>query len=142
MATSTRFAVAVHALVAMAVNEGRPLPSEQLAGSASTNPSVVRRILMSLHAAGITRAQLGVGGGALLARPASEVTLLDVFRAVEPGGLVATHRTPPSETCTVGRHILPALGAVTCRAERAFEAELAAATIADVAAEVRRAATA
>ncbi|MGA0607248.1 Rrf2 family transcriptional regulator [Phenylobacterium sp. VNQ135] len=35
---------------------------------------------------GLTRSQMGAGGGALLARPADRITLLDVLRAVGLSG--------------------------------------------------------
>lgn len=136
MPTSSRFAVAVHVLVSLARADGRPLRSEELANSVDTHPSVIRRLLMSLAQAGITGAQLGAGGGALLVRPAGEVTLHDVYAAVEAAALVALHRVAPNERCPVGAHILPALRAVAARAEAAFAAELAAVTVADVVAAV------
>ncbi len=134
--TSTRFAVAVHALAALAVNEGRAVRSEDIAGSASTNPAVIRRIMSALAEAGLTKGQLGQGGGALLARPAGAITLLDVYRAVEEAELFALHRSPPAEACLVGRHIQPVLRPVTERARDALERELARTTVADVAREI------
>lgn len=137
MPTSTRFAVASHILAALAMREGEPLRSDLLAQSASTNAAVVRRILGQLGAAGLTRSQLGTGGGALLARPPADITLLDVYRAVEEAQLFAVHRTEPDPACVVGCHILPALRARMDAAQGALEAELGASTIADVVADIR-----
>src|SRR5258708_39480165 len=81
MPTSSRFAVAVHVLTALAVGDGTPMRSEDLAFSASTSPVVIRGLLSRLSEAGVTRSQLGAGGGAMLARPAGEIRLLDVFWA-------------------------------------------------------------
>jgi Rrf2 family protein len=136
MPTSTRFAVAVHALTALVANEGHPVPSEQIAGSVNTNATVVRRILASLANAGLTTSQLGLGGGALLARRATDITLLDVYLAVEDPNVIATHRSTPDATCVVGRHILEVLTPHIGRAERALQAELARVTLADIAGEV------
>lgn len=47
-------------------------------------PTVVK-ILKSLNAAGITTTKEGPKGGILLARTAAEITLLDIFLAVEQG---------------------------------------------------------
>src|SRR6266702_1445722 len=79
MPTSTRFAVAVHALAALAVSGGKPLRSEDIAYSANTSPVVIRGLLSRLSDAGLTRSQLGTGGGSLLARPAGKIKLLDVY---------------------------------------------------------------
>lgn len=133
MPTSSRFAVAVHVLAAIALHEGEPVNSEKIAGSASTNAAVIRRLLSMLADAGLVRARLGQGGGALLARAPSSISLLDVYRAVENEGLFALHRQPPDPNCFVGRHIQPVLCPVLERAERSLESELRRVSIADVA---------
>ena len=138
MPTSTRFAVAVHTLTALAVTGGRPMRSEDLAYSANTSPVVIRGLLSRLNDAGFTRSRLGSGGGALLARPAEKIRLLDVYEAVEDTELFSEHRTPPCESCAVGGNILEAMRPTLARARRALEDELAKVTIADVAADVAR----
>jgi Rrf2 family protein len=137
MPASTRFAVSIHLLTALAYNDGKPLASEVIAGSASTNPAVVRRLFSHLTHAGLVRAQLGQGGGFVLAKPAAEITLLQIFRAVEDLDLFPHHRTPPSADCIIGRHILAALEAPLARVERAFLAELGRTSLADIVADVR-----
>ncbi len=138
MPTSSRFAVAVHILAGLATHEGEPLPSEVIAKSASTNPAVIRRILSMLNDAGFSRSQLGQGGGALLAKPAESISLLDVYRVVEKDHLFALHRTRPDQDCVVGRHIQPVLQSTLDRAIDAMEAELERVTIADVARHIAR----
>ncbi|MFN6934179.1 MAG: Rrf2 family transcriptional regulator [Tsuneonella sp.] len=138
MPTSSRFVVAVHALAAMAVGDGAPLRSEDLAASANTSAVVIRGLLSRLHQAGLTASQLGAGGGTLLAKPASRIRLLDVYAAVEDTALFTLHRMPPMGGCAVGGNILEALRPVLDRARAAMEAELAGVTIADIAADVAR----
>ncbi len=137
MPTSTRFAVAVHILAALAINDGNAVRSEQLASSASTNPTVIRRILSMLAEAGFTSSQLGYGGGATLAKPASQITLLDVFQVVEEPNIFEMHRTPPDENCFVGRNIQQVLARSTTKAQQALEAELSKTTIAEVAQDIQ-----
>ena len=132
MAISSRFIVSVHILTLLAQSQGKPVTSEWLAGSASTNPAVIRKLLGMLAKAGLTTSQLGVGGGALLARPASEITLLDVYRAVDEGELFALHHESPNPACPVGRNIQAAIIGTLEQAQRALEGELAARTLADV----------
>lgn len=55
--------------------------SEQLNIPVPTTVKVIR----NLNNANLTMAKEGAKGGILLAKPLSEVTLLDVFLAVEPG---------------------------------------------------------
>ena len=135
--TSSRFAVAVHVLTLLEESGDGPVTSEYVAGSVNTNPAVVRRILSMLAAAGITTSRLGAGGGAFLARPASDVTLLEVFQAVEARELFAMHNAQPNPQCPVGRNIQAVLEKTTGAAQRALEAELAGRTVADILRQVR-----
>ncbi len=140
MPVSSRFAVAIHILALLDNGAGEPVTSEWIARSVNTNPAVIRRILSMLARAGITTSRLGTGGGALLARPVSQVTLLEVYRAVEEGGLFALHNEPPSQACPIGRHIQTALDGAICAAQRALEKELDGRTVADVIGELEEAA--
>lgn len=137
MPTSTRFAVAAHALTAIATQAGKPVTSEELAWSINTSAAVVRSLLSRLNDAGLTTSQLGAGGGALLARPARQIRLLDVYRAVEDPELFATHRSPPCASCPVGANVLEVLKPTLSRATQALERELGRVTIADVVSGVR-----
>ena len=125
MPTSTQFAVAVHTLANLSVNGGGPMRSEDLAYSAKTGAVVIRGLLSRLSDAGLTRSQLGAGGGALLAGPAKHMPLLDVYRAVEDPELFPLHRTPPCATCAVGGNILRAMEPTLSRARMALEEQLA-----------------
>lgn len=138
MPTSTRFVVAVHVLAALAINNGKPLRSEDLAFSVGTGPVVIRGLLSRLNDAGLTRSQMGAGGGALLARAPERIRLLDVYLATEDSGLFATHRTEPCRDCVVGANILQAVAPSLARARQAMEDELGRTTIADIAADVAR----
>ena len=138
MPTSTRFVVAVHTLTALAVSDGKPMRSEDLAYSANTSPVVIRGLLSRLSDAHLTRSQLGAGGGALLAKPANEISLLDVYEAVEDTELFSLHRTPPCESCAVGGNILEAMQPTLLRARKGLENELAKVSVADIAGDVAR----
>jgi len=136
MPTSSRFVVAVHILTALTVSGDRPMRSEDLAYSANTGAVVVRSLLSRLGAAGITTSQMGAGGGALLARPAATIRLLDVYEAMEDTDLFTMHRTPPCAHCAVGGNIQDALRPTLDRARKAMEDELALVTIEQVATDV------
>jgi Rrf2 family protein len=133
---SSRFAVAVHILTLLAQAKGEPITSEYIAGSVNTNPSLIRRMLSALHAAGLTTSQLGTGGGALLARDAGEITLLEVYRAVDEGELFAMHREQPNPDCPVGCNIQAELHDRFDSATLAMERELERTTIAQMLAGV------
>jgi Rrf2 family protein len=137
MSTSTRFAVAIHILTSLTLRPGQTVRSGDIAHSVNTNPTVVRRILGALAAAGLTQAQLGLGGGALLARPAERITLLDIYRAVEDAPFFALHRAPPNPDCYIGYNITPVLEQEFGRLGQALEQALAQTTMADIARRVQ-----
>jgi len=134
---SSRVAVAVHVLAYMAWKRSEAVTSERIAASVNTNPVVVRRIVGALRNAGMVTVQPGVGGGATLAREPGEITLLDVYRAVEDGDeLFSLPQSEPSRSCNVGGNIRDVLRPIFCTAHRAMEAVLARVTIADVGGQV------
>lgn len=135
---NSRFAVAVHILTLIDEGAGEPVTSEHIAGSVNTNPALIRRLLGMLAKAGLTTAQLGTGGGALLARPASEITLLDVHRAVDMGEIFGLHTERPNPSCPIGRNIRATLTTKIDAATQALEAELARTNIGDILRDVRR----
>ncbi len=133
MSRATRFSVAVHALALIERLGADRITSDLIAGSVGTNASFVRRVLAMLSHAGLVRTSPGVAG-AQLARPAAEITLFEIYHAVEMAGehRLAVH-DDPDRRCFVGRHIQGALDAVIGPAEAAFEAELKRRSLADVA---------
>jgi Rrf2 family protein len=135
---NTRFAVAVHVLTLLEQNRGEPVTSEYLAGSVNTNPSLIRRLLSQLARARLTTSQMGSGGGALLAKPANTITLLDVYRAVGEDADVIPMHSAPNPHCVVGRNIQAVLETRFDAAERALQQELARTTIAELAGDVTR----
>ena len=80
---ATRFSVALHILMLIVADTADEATSARMALSIGTNPVVVRRIAGQLARAGLISVQRGPGG-ATLARPASEMTLKDVWRAIHP----------------------------------------------------------
>ncbi|MCA1577524.1 MAG: Rrf2 family transcriptional regulator [Acidobacteria bacterium] len=132
MSTNSRFAVAVHVLSLMAWSGEEPLKSEQVAESVNTNPVVIRRMLLDLAQAGLVVSQTGSMGGSRLATDPAKTTLLDVYQALECGGVFSLHRQPPSRDCPVGVNIETVLGEVLKEVDSAVELVLKNITIDDV----------
>ena len=130
--------VSLHILARLADSDGKPLRSEDLAASANTNAVVIRNLLARMAGAGLIRTQMGSGGGALLARAAETISLLDVYGAVEDREMFSFHRSPPADRLTVDRYIVPSLVDILADARQALELRLAAVTIRDVLADIRR----
>lgn len=132
MSKNCRFAVAVHVVSVLALNDRAPCTSEWIASSVNTNPVVIRRILSALAKAGLVSSIRGSTGGSVLARRPEEITLLEVAQAVDDENGPVLHHQPPNPACTVGRGIQPVLVEIINRAEAAREAVLAQTTLAQV----------
>jgi Rrf2 family protein len=87
MAVNTRFATGVHALILLAAEPDVLQTSEDVARKLNTNPVVIRRVFSLLQQAELVESQKGPNGGSKLARPAKEITLSDVHRALDAGGI-------------------------------------------------------
>jgi Rrf2 family protein len=74
---------AVRATVELAAEGGGPLKRDVLASAQSIPAGFLENILLDLRQADVIRSQRGPEGGYWLARPADEITVADVVRAVE-----------------------------------------------------------
>ncbi|NHN33770.1 Rrf2 family transcriptional regulator [Paenibacillus sp. S3N08] len=126
---STRFSMAVHILSLIAVNSNE-LTGDFIAGSVNTNPVVIRRIMGMLKKAGLVEVRPGVGGASLLKAP-EEITLLDVYRAVnviKENQLFRVHEEP-NKQCLVGQNIEMVLQSELNEVQSAMEQRLAQTTL-------------
>ncbi|MFC5589778.1 Rrf2 family transcriptional regulator [Sporosarcina soli] len=125
MKISSRFTVAVHILSLLAIERNELCTSEWIAESVNTNPVVIRRVIGKLRDTGLVQVRRGVGG-ATLQKPLQEITLLDVYRAVEvveEGELFQIHEKP-NPNCPVGANIQAVLELILLRAQEAMESVL------------------
>jgi DNA-binding IscR family transcriptional regulator len=134
MQISTRFTIAIHMLVAMEYfKDDYKVTGDFLAGSVNVNPVVIRRIVQQLKDADIVTVRRGEGGISV-ARPLDEITLLDVFNAVESvddGNLFHIHENPNTQ-CPVGRNIHKVLSPELDRFQKGLEESLSGRTVADM----------
>ncbi len=86
----------MRAALELAIADGGPLKREQISQAQEIPIAFLQNILMDLRHAEIVEAQRGRDGGFRLARPAGEITVADVVRAV--AGPLATIRgtRPPA----------------------------------------------
>ena len=134
MQISSRLTVAVHMLLCIEIFKNqRKVTSDILASSVNVNPVVIRRILQQLKKAGIVSVARG-SGGADVARPLEEITLLDLYNAVEcvnGGGLFHFHENP-NQLCPVGRNIHAVLDGRLEEVQAAMEREMSSVTMRDI----------
>ncbi len=137
MLSSSRFIVAIHAMSVLARHHGKgPVCSAAVAESVHTNPVVIRRLMGDLERAKLVRAVAGRCGGFELERRAGDITLADVYRAVEDENVFRMHKTDPHAKCPVAAQICEVLGAPLKAAEKALATSLAKTTLRDVTAAI------
>ncbi len=83
MHISARVEYALRALCTLAARNGEALTAEELATAQGLPVRFLRAILNELRRVGIVTSQRGNEGGYQLARPATEITVGEVFRRLE-----------------------------------------------------------
>jgi len=136
-ATNVQFSVALHLMTGLGFFEGKELTSTELAGSVNTNASFVRKTLSKLVKGGLIKATRGKNGSYALARPATEITLLDVYQASEAPAAFAIHAYPEEGECPISSNIKPCTALVLQQVQRSVEQTLSTITLADAVATLR-----
>ncbi|MCG7339245.1 Rrf2 family transcriptional regulator [Staphylococcus sp. ACRSN] len=100
----SKFSVAIHTLV-MVSEYTSTINSEDIANSVKTNSSYIRKIVALLKKANIIKTYQGKSG-IILNIPKNELTLLDIYIAVQPENkkLLDVHKEA-NQNCPVGKHI-------------------------------------
>ena len=101
MRISARADYAVRAAVELAAAGDGPTKGDALARSQDIPLKFLENILGDLRHAGLVRSQRGADGGYWLARPAGEISLADVLRAVD-GPLVGVRGERPEDVAYAG----------------------------------------
>jgi Rrf2 family protein len=97
MRISAKADYAVRAVAELATADGeKPVKAERVATAQSIPLNFLENILGELRHAGIVRSHRGAEGGFRLAKPAGELTVADVIRAVE-GPLASVRGGPPED---------------------------------------------
>ncbi len=102
MRISAKADYAVRATLELAGTNGdSPMKGEKLAAAQEIPLQFLEHILLELKHHDIVRAKRGIRGGYWLTRPAAEITIADVIRAVE-GPLANIHDVAPETTAYKG----------------------------------------
>ena len=94
MRVSAKADYAVRAALELAAAGGGPLKGERIAEAQSIPLKFLENIMIELRHEGLVRSQRGPEGGYWLARPAEEIAVAAVIRAVE-GPLASVRGEPP-----------------------------------------------
>ncbi len=131
MKRNSRLSLALHALGHMALEQGEPRTSAHIAAHAGTNPVVVRRVLGRLREAGLLISEKGHAGGWKLAKSPTEITLADVYTALDER-IVATDGGDEVPSCSLEYALRDQVSAVMEGIERTLIERLSQTTIAEV----------
>lgn len=77
----SEFIIALHALVCLA-HGGCSRSSEELSSNLCTNPVRIRKVMSKCKKMGLVTTKAGINGGYIISRPGSEITLKDVYDAI------------------------------------------------------------
>ena len=115
--------------------EIRPMTSEQLSRTLSTNPVVIRRIMAGLRDMGIVQSERGHGGGWTISRDLASVSLRDVYTALGEPMVFALGNRQEMPDCLVEQAVNAALDDAFHEAEALLIQRLGEVTLADLAAD-------
>lgn len=107
MQISMKCSIAVHCLIFIHEAKGiAKVTSNLLSESTGCNPVVIRNILSALKKAGLITVPRGTGGAELCVAP-SQITLYQIYTALEPDGITSLIGIHPCEgrSCPVAQNI-------------------------------------
>lgn len=137
---TSKFTTAVHILTCIDVfGDEMRVTSDFLSGSTGVNAVIIRGVLAKLRGAGIVNTRQG-SGGAHLAKALDEITLYDVYKAVEcvdDEGLFHFHENP-NAACPVGRNIHTVMDGRLSKVQTAMENELKSVTLAEIVTDTKK----
>lgn len=135
MRYSHKLSDAVHILAYIEIYHEGDLSSTAIAQSIESNPGLVRRLMAALRSAGLLATQQGTATPTLTRAPAA-ISLLDIYRAVEPDATLLHVDDKTNPQCIVGGNIQDTLRAAYDQVQRAAEDQLAVITLASLIADI------
>ena len=131
MKFSHKLSDATHILAYLDIFKDGDRSSKQIAASIEANPSVVRSLMSDLRRAGLIQSQQGAPNATLAKDPAN-ITLLDVYHALNMNHDLLHIDPKTNPNCLVGANIQDTLNEVYAQVQVAAEAQLQATTLQDV----------
>ena len=131
MKYSTRLADAIHILVYIGVFPEQPITSSDIANSIQTNPAYVRTIMASLKSAKLIDGTQGKACPTLSKAP-NEISLLDVYKAIEGDKPLLHLDTHVNPECTVGIYVQEAISDCYEEVQAAAESRMQQISLQDI----------
>lgn len=132
--------VAVHCLLYIyGAEDEKKVTSQLLAESTGCNPVIIRNTLSALKKAGMISVARGTGG-ARLARDIREITLFDIYMAMEPNGIpaiIGIHDCK-ERACPVAQNIADLLQEPYQKIEKSIKTTMSGITLQQLADSLRK----
>ncbi|WP_428330955.1 Rrf2 family transcriptional regulator [Mucilaginibacter sp.] len=125
-----RFQIAIHILTLLCRADDELLSSDYIAGSININPALVRKEISNLRNHQLIISKEGKNGGYSLGKPASQIRLSAIFKAVKQGAVLGQAKNLPNPECPVGRQINTHLNNLQAEMEAALVTKLGSMTLA------------
>ncbi len=109
MTMNSKMASAVHIMCYIAYAQDPISRSEAIAASLKTNPVVVRKILKLLEREGLVELRQGRKGGVALRQAPEEISLGQIYQAIENDNGIFALRGQVHEKCPVARSMKTSL---------------------------------
>jgi Predicted transcriptional regulator len=116
-------------MAALAFSPGEVIGSQTLAASVNTNPVVIRRLLMALRRAGLIETLTGKYGGAVLRKKPREISLADIYDAVESRPVIPVNERKVFRKCQVSCNMKSIMSGVAESTEDAVRKHLRGITL-------------
>ena len=131
MKYSTRLSDAAHLLLFIHLNPKGDLSSAAIAESVQTNPAYVRQLMAALKKEGILNGTRGMAAPALTRSPV-EISLFEIYRAVEGDKPLLHQDTHTNPDCGVGVNIQLVLRDCFDQIQHAAEEEMRRITLQNI----------
>jgi Rrf2 family protein len=125
-------------MTALADHHGEQVTSRDLTASVNAHETQVRLVLSKLAKAGLVSTARGRNGFSSLSKPADKISLLDIYKAVEPPAVFSIHSYPNDKTCRTSRSHKEAMMDVLLDAQQAFEERLSKRLLSELVEKARR----
>ena len=117
-------------MTALAFSPGKVIGSQTLAASVNTNPVVVRRLLLALRRARLIETFAGKYGGARLRKKPSQISLVQIYDAVERRPVIPVNERKALKHCHVSCNMKSIMSHVAATTEQAVRKHLRSITLA------------
>jgi Rrf2 family protein len=121
----------LHVLIHMSQAQA-PMTSQSIGEILNTNPVVVRRTMAGLRNKGYLHSVKGPGGGWGLNCTLAEISLLDVYQALDSPAVFAIEAAEDSHGCLIEKAVNHALNDVLEQARRLILEKFSTLTLADI----------